>query len=41
MIQSNYSPVAMAPVYAQPTTMAYPQPIGAPTMAVESLPTYR
>ena len=38
-IQTNYSPVATAPIYTQPT-IAYPQPI-APTMAVESLPTYR
>jgi hypothetical protein len=40
-IQTNYAPIATAPIYGQPTTMAYPQPIAAPTMAVESLPTYR
>lgn len=39
-IQTNYAPVATSPVYAQPTTVAFPQPV-APTMAVESLPTYR
>lgn len=39
-IQTNYAPIATAPIYTQPTTIAYPQPI-APTMAVESLPTYR
>ncbi|MFP6762124.1 MAG: hypothetical protein VB858_00860 [Planctomycetaceae bacterium] len=40
MIQSNYAPVATAPVYTN-TQVALPQPIAAPTMAVESLPTYR
>jgi hypothetical protein len=37
-IQTNYAPIATSPVYTQP--IAFPQPI-APTMAVESLPTYR
>ena len=36
--QTNYAPIATSPVYTQP--IAFPQPI-APTMAVESLPTYR